>query len=88
MKAREAVVIGVYRCPDGAYKVALEAYCPPNCERLNAMVAGHQLPLALERRSRGALRAFTVALPADPQLGPGNQVVVEFFYPGEQAGAH
>jgi hypothetical protein len=52
------------------------------------MVAEHRLPLALERRARGGSRAFTVTVPTDPRLGPGNKVIVEFFYPGEQAGAH
>ena len=87
MEVREAVVIGVSPRPDGTYEVALEAYCPPNCERLNAMVAGYRLPLALERRPRGGTRAFAVVVPTDPQLGPGDKLVVEFYYPGEQTGA-
>ena len=28
-----------------------------------------------------------IALGADPQLGPGDKLVVEFYYPGEQTGA-
>lgn len=88
MEIGEAVVIGTSQHPDGAYEVALEGYCPPNCERLNAIVAGYRLALALERRGRGGSRAFQVRVPIDPDVGPGDKVVVEFFYPGEQAGVH
>ena len=42
MEVREAVVIGTSQRPDGTYELAFEAYCPPNCERLNVMVAGQR----------------------------------------------
>jgi hypothetical protein len=89
MEVGEAIVMGASKRPDGIHEVHLRAICSSDCERANVRGAGQCLPVNLERGGRGSVaRAFTVTVPDDPELALGAKVLVEFFYPGEQAGIH
>lgn len=88
MQVGEAVVMAASGGPEGAQEVDFKAVCPAaNCERLNLVVGAWRAAVALDRPKRGALRHFRVRVPADLRFQPGDKVGVEFFYPGEQAGA-
>jgi hypothetical protein len=89
MQIGEAVVSGASLGPKGAQEVEFEAVCSlANCERLNVIAGEWRAAVCLNRPPPGALCQFKVTVPAHLQLGLGDNVVVEFFHPGEQAGAH
>ena len=90
MEAVEAVVVGVSEPVDGAQEVELEAVCPAaGFERANVVVGPWRVAVPLERPWRAALRKLMVNLQGAPgRLKPGDKALVEFFYPGEQAGVH
>jgi hypothetical protein len=88
MQIGEAVVSGASQGPKGAQEVEFRAVCSmANCERLNVIAGEWRAAVVLDRPT-WALCQFNVTVPAHLQLRPGDNVVVEFFYPGEQAGAH
>jgi hypothetical protein len=89
MQIGEAVVSGASQGPKGAQEVEFKAFCSAaNCERLNVIAGEWRAAVTLDRPPRGALCQFKVMVPAHLQLRLGDHVGVEFFYPGEQAGAH
>jgi hypothetical protein len=89
MQIGEAVVSGASQGPKGAQEVEFKAVCSmANCERLNVIAGQWRAAVTLDRPQRGALCQFKVIVPAHLQLRLGDNLVVEFFYPGEQAGAH
>ena len=74
--------------PEGTQGLELKAVCPAaNCERLNVVVGGCRVAVALDRPGRGAWCEFNVAVPMALELRVGDKVGLEFFCPGEQAGA-
>jgi hypothetical protein len=89
MRIGEAVVSGASQGPKGAQEVEFKAVCSmADCERLNVIAGEWRAAVNLDRPPRGALCQFKVMVPTHLQLRLGDNVVVEFFYPGEQAGAH
>jgi hypothetical protein len=89
MQVGEAVVISASQGPEGAQEVEFKAVCSAaNCERLNVIAGEWRAAVTLDRSPRGAWCQFKVTVPAYLQLRLGDNVAVEFFYPGEQAGAH
>jgi hypothetical protein len=88
MQIGEAVVSGASPGPEGAQEVEFKAVCSvENSERLNVIAGEWRAAVTLDRPPRGAMCQFKVLVPAHLQLRLGDNVVVEFFYPGEQAGA-
>jgi len=87
MQLGEAIVLGACPCPDGSLEVELKAVCPAaNFERLNVVVGTTRVAVPLDRPARGALRSFKVTVRADAPLSQGDKMLIEFFFPGEQAG--
>jgi len=89
MQVGEAMVTGASQGPKGFQEVEFKTICPaPNCERLNVVVGDWRAAVALDRPLLGASSQFKVTAPADLHLRLGDTIVVQFFSPGEQAGAH
>ena len=89
MHTGEAIVLSASEYREGTQEVALEARCPQSgCERLNVVVNRCRVAVGLDRPERGSARQFTVRLQPEGPLQPGDKVLLEFFLPGEQAGAH
>lgn len=89
MRIGEAVVSGASQGPKGAQEVEFKVVCAEaNCERLNVIAGEWRAAVTLDRPPRGALCQFKVTVPAHLRLQLGDNVVVEFFYPGDQAGVH
>lgn len=85
----EAVILDTCERPDGVQEVALKAVCPAaNYDRLNVVVGSLRVAVPLDRPQRGAAREFKVTMRVTSHLNLGDKVPVEFFFPGEQAGAH
>jgi hypothetical protein len=83
----EAEVVGTSERSGGTKELELKTVCPgSNYERLNVVVGSHRLAVPLDRPRRGASRQFKVTMQADSPLNRGDKVLIEFFYPGEQAG--
>ena len=89
MQVGEAVITGAAKAPNGVQEIEFKAICPAaNFERLNVVVGNSRVPLTFERSEPGAAHQFKVAVRTDLPLKPGDKLQVEFFHPGEQAGAH
>jgi hypothetical protein len=90
MHTGEAIVLSASEYLDGSQEVELEARCPQSgYERLNVVVNRCRIAVGLDDRpERGSARQFTVRLQPEGPLQPGDKVLLEFFHPGEQAGAH
>ena len=89
MQFGEAEILDASERPGGATELELKAVCPgSNYERLNVVVGSQRVAVPLDRPERGASRKFKVMMQADPPLSRGDKVLIEFFYPGEQAGVH
>ena len=88
MQVGEAMVLGAFLCPGGVQELECKAVCPDaGFERLNVVTGAGRAAVALDRPERGARRRFKAVLGTDAPVRPGQRVVVEFFHPGEQAGA-
>lgn len=89
MHTGEAIVLSASGYLDGNQEVELETRCPQSgCERLNVVLNRCRVAVGLDRPERGSARQFTVRLQPEGPLQPGDKVLLEFFHPGEQAGAH
>ena len=89
MHLGEAVVLGASKRPDGAQEVELKAVCPkPDFERLNVVLGSCRVAVALDRPGGQTSREFKVTMRVDEPIRLGDKLLVEFFYPGEQAGVH
>ena len=89
MHLGEAVVLGASKRPDGVQEVEFNAVCPESgCERLNVVAGEQRVAVALDRPKQGASHRFKALMEDDFSLQPGEKVLIEFFHPGEQAGAH
>ena len=87
MHVGEAVVLGALRHPDGTQEVELKTVCPkPDFERLNVVLGSCRVAVSLDRPAAQAAREFKVTMRVDSPLKLGDRLLVEFFYPGEQAG--
>jgi hypothetical protein len=89
MQVGEAIVLGASARPEGVQELVCKTVCPDaGFERLNVVTPANRAAAPLDRPERGALRHFKAVLETDAPVQPGQKVVVESFYPGEQAGAH
>jgi hypothetical protein len=89
MRFGEAEILDASERPGGATELELKAVCPgSNYERLNVVVGSQRVAVPLDRPARGVSRRFKVTMQAALPVTRGDKVLVEFFYPGEQAGAH
>jgi len=89
MQVGEAVVLGASKRPDGAQKIEFDTVCPDaGFERLNVVTGEYRLAVALDRPEQGVLHRFKAVMGTEMPPQPGEKVRVEFFHPGEQAGAH
>jgi hypothetical protein len=89
MQVGEAVVTGASQGPEGMQEVEFKTVCSAeNCERLNVVAGEWRAAVALDRPLLGAWTQFKVTAPANLRFRLGDTAVVEFFSPGEQAGAH
>jgi hypothetical protein len=90
MEAVEAVVVGVSEAANGTQEVELETRCPAgDFERADVATGPWRVAVGLERPLSAGLRKVRVILrPAHGRLQPGDKMVLELFYPGEQARVH
>ncbi|MBV8901475.1 MAG: hypothetical protein JOY92_15335 [Verrucomicrobia bacterium] len=89
MHVGEAVVLGAFKRPDGTQEVELKAVCPkPDFERLNVVLGSCRVAVPLDRPVDKPEREFKVTMRVDSPINLGDKLLVEFFYPGEQAGVH
>ena len=89
MQFGEALVLVASDTPDGRQEVELDTVCPAaNFERLNVVLGNRRVAIPLDRPVRGAACRFKITLPAESRVRCGEKALVEFFYPGEQAGVH
>ena len=89
MQIGEAVVLGVSQRLNGTQEWELHAECPDaGFERLNVVAGGCRVAVALDRPEQGAVQRFKAVVEMEAPPQPGEKVRIEFFHPGEQAGAH
>ena len=89
MHLGEAVVLGASKRPDGTQEVKLKTVCPkPDFERLNVVLGSCLVAVSLDRPAGETSREFKVTMRVDEPIRLGDKLLVEFFYPGEQAGVH
>jgi hypothetical protein len=89
MHVGEAVVVGASKRLDGVQEVEFNAVCPESgCERLNVVAGECRVAVTLNRPPQGVLHHFRAVMETALSLQPGEKVLIEFFHPGEQAGAH
>ena len=81
-------MVGGSRRGEEMWQVELASELPANCERMNVLVGGHRFVVTLDRSRPEPPPTLSVMLPEEVGLKIGEKVQVEFFHPGEQAGAH
>lgn len=89
MQVGEAVVVGAFERPNGIQEIELNTVCPDaGFERLNVVAEACRVAVPLDRPAQGESCQFQAVLNTESAPQPGEKVLVEFFHPGEQAGAH